>query len=417
MKKIKLLFLVLFSAFSAYAQPQSAGEIYGYNNSMTRGRVKIVGDQLKIWDSTVASLNALIKLKLDSIYTKSDSSYQRSTIKISQMPAVTVDSTNASRVGVKLIQNPTIANTSFGISGTLPAFASTPTVNAAQSGTWNINNVSGTVSLPTGAATSANQTNGNQKVQLVDGGSTGTLSQAEGNSPYAGIIAQGYNRVTDEARYLTVNANDRLLTTDSTAFVLLTNIYARQNDTSGWKKSIKISEMPSITTVSGATANYDSSWTATALTITGLNSMASSATVGWKSDTIGFLHNKAVDMELGVKISFANTLPANDKAVYIYCNPWFKGADGTWYSSSGGTATLPTASNGSYTIASPNDFVLLGVLSYTTQNMVCQRTWALSSVFTRMPDAVQFVVVNFSGAALHSSGNYMSYNLANKVQR
>jgi len=33
------------------------------------------------------------------------------------------------------------------------------TVNAAQSGPWNITNVSGTVSLPTGAATAANQTN------------------------------------------------------------------------------------------------------------------------------------------------------------------------------------------------------------------------------------------------------------------
>jgi len=31
-----------------------------------------------------------------------------------------------------------IGNTAFGISGTLPAFASTPTVNAAQSGTWNV---------------------------------------------------------------------------------------------------------------------------------------------------------------------------------------------------------------------------------------------------------------------------------------
>lgn len=35
------------------------------------------------------------------------------------------------------------------------------TVAATQSGTWNINNVSGTVSLPTGAATAANQTTGN----------------------------------------------------------------------------------------------------------------------------------------------------------------------------------------------------------------------------------------------------------------
>lgn len=40
---------------------------------------------------------------------------------------------------------------------------------ATQSGTWNINNISGTISLPTGASTSANQTNGTQKTQIVDG--------------------------------------------------------------------------------------------------------------------------------------------------------------------------------------------------------------------------------------------------------
>lgn len=43
------------------------------------------------------------------------------------------------------------------------------TVSAVQSGTWNVNNVSGTISLPTGAATSVNQTNGSQKSQIVDG--------------------------------------------------------------------------------------------------------------------------------------------------------------------------------------------------------------------------------------------------------
>jgi hypothetical protein len=47
-----------------------------------------------------------------------------------------------------------VGNTSFGISGTLPAFAATPTVNL---GTLN------------GAATSANQTNASQKTQIVDG--------------------------------------------------------------------------------------------------------------------------------------------------------------------------------------------------------------------------------------------------------
>ena len=82
-----------------------------------------------------------------------------------------------------------IGNTAFGISGTLPAFAATPTVTAAQAtaaslnatvvgtGTFatqltgatnNINNISGTVSLTTGGD-SANQTNASQKTQILDG--------------------------------------------------------------------------------------------------------------------------------------------------------------------------------------------------------------------------------------------------------
>lgn len=42
------------------------------------------------------------------------------------------------------------------------------TVNAAQSGTWNVTNVSGTVSLPTGASTAANQSTAITALQLID---------------------------------------------------------------------------------------------------------------------------------------------------------------------------------------------------------------------------------------------------------
>lgn len=43
------------------------------------------------------------------------------------------------------------------------------TVAATQSGTWNINNISGTISLPTGASTSANQTTANTSLSSIDG--------------------------------------------------------------------------------------------------------------------------------------------------------------------------------------------------------------------------------------------------------
>ena len=83
------------------------------------------------------------------------------------------------------------------------------TVSAAQSGTWNINNISGTVALPTGAAsaanqstelsslstiatntgngaTSANQTNGNQKTQITNG--TQSADTVGGDSGQNGLI-------------------------------------------------------------------------------------------------------------------------------------------------------------------------------------------------------------------------------------
>ncbi len=44
----------------------------------------------------------------------------------------------------------------------------TDSVDAVQSGTWNINNISGTVSLPTGAATAANQATANASLASID---------------------------------------------------------------------------------------------------------------------------------------------------------------------------------------------------------------------------------------------------------
>ena len=54
--------------------------------------------------------------------------------------------------------------------GTFAATQSGSWTNACtQSGTWNINNVSGTVSLPTGASTAALQTTGNTSLSSIDG--------------------------------------------------------------------------------------------------------------------------------------------------------------------------------------------------------------------------------------------------------
>ena len=137
-----------------------------------------------------------------------------------------------------------------------------------------------------------------------------------------------------------------------------------------------------------------------ALTVTNLQNLASSQTVGWQSARITNLSDFALDYEVFVKLTTANTAPANDKAMYVYAVPWIY--DGSsWHPVDQGTATLPTGSEGGSTIAIPNSLKLLGVLPYTTQQMVCQGNFNLSSaVGQSMPDGFSIIIVNYSGAAL-----------------
>lgn len=68
---------------------------------------------------------------------------------------------------------------------------------ASQGGTWNINNISGTVSLPTGAATAANQTTlGSQTTKINDGTNTAAVKAAS-TAPLA----------TDPALVVTLSPN------------------------------------------------------------------------------------------------------------------------------------------------------------------------------------------------------------------
>lgn len=146
------------------------------------------------------------------------------------------------------------------------------------------------------------------------------------------------------------------------------------------------------------------------LTVTNLQSLASSATAGWRSARVSNLSTLAVDYEIAVKLTSANTAPANDKAMYVYACPWYTTDGGTtWLASSQGTTTLPTSSEGTTTIASPNNLRLLGVLNYTTQNMTVQDTFLLSNAFgLSMPDGFSVIIINYSGAAL-STGCIVDY--------
>lgn len=90
------------------------------------------------------------------------------------------------------------------------------TVAATQSGTWNINNISGTVSLPTGAATSALQTTGNASLSSIDS-KIPALGQALSANSVPVVIAsdQVFTIPTYEA------ANNVTLAANSTDVVII----------------------------------------------------------------------------------------------------------------------------------------------------------------------------------------------------
>lgn len=98
-----------------------------------------------------------------------------------------------------------------------------------QSGTWNINNISGTISLPTGAATSANQSTEITALQLIDNLPNTLGSTTSGQS---GVLTLG--AVTTSApTYTTAQSNALSLQTDGSLRVANTASLVAGNNNIG----------------------------------------------------------------------------------------------------------------------------------------------------------------------------------------
>jgi hypothetical protein len=413
---------------------QTFGGIRGKNNAGTQGDIKRTNDALKVADST-----ALVQ-----ITKAADSAYHRVMFKISQLPIISIDS-STTRNTVKVSQLPSIAlgaNSGVDIGDVTINNASGGSAVNIQDGGNSITVDANALPLPSGASTEASLSAVRTATELIDDavntvGSAVTakaigVSGTDGtNARLLSVSSTGLLRI--DSNYTRVNQSsggggtqyaETATTSPATGTLMMgryraspptlnnSELYGLQLDAGG---NLKVTG--SFTATQGPTAIYDSSVTATSMTITALNSLANSATAGWKSDTLDLRSRKCSDMKFGIKITMANTAPANDKAVYVYAIPWWY--DGSaWYSASGGTTTLPTGGQASYTFAQPNNFRLLGVLAYTTQNMVLQDQFLLSNAFGNvMPDMVQIFVLDYSGAAVHSSGNALYYSPIYKTQR
>jgi hypothetical protein len=152
----------------------------------------------------------------------------------------------ANQGGTWTVQPGNTANTTaWLVTGTGGTFPVTGTVTANQGGTWNITNVSGTVSLPTGAATSANQPS------AATSGST--------SSGQTGTVAMGFT-TTGAPTYTTAQTNPLSLTT---AGALRVDGSAVTQPVSGtfWQTTQPVSG--TVTVTQGTAANLNATVTGT----------------------------------------------------------------------------------------------------------------------------------------------------------
>ena len=146
--------------------------------------------------------------------------------------------------------------------------------------------------------------------------------------------------------------------------------------------------------------------TATAFTKTNAN-LATSATAGWKSNSIDNSTNLYLDALVMLELAAVNTAPANSKAVILYA---YSLIEGTAYSSTGdgtidgseGTLTFPDFTT------SPVVLPVLGVVPYPVQNKAINSpAFSVARCFGGiLPVKWGIAMINHSGMTLNVTNIY-----------
>jgi hypothetical protein len=144
------------------------------------------------------------------------------------------------------------------------------------------------------------------------------------------------------------------------------------------------------------------------MTITSLDSLASSATAGWQSDAVTNTTNLYLDDFFQIKLDFANTAPANSKCVFLFAAHSIDG---------GTTYTNPaTGSQGTITLlditTTAQAMPTLGQMPYTTADEVAEsRAFSMAATANGLlPERYAIALINHTGAAVAASGNTVKHN-------
>lgn len=143
--------------------------------------------------------------------------------------------------------------------------------------------------------------------------------------------------------------------------------------------------------------------TLVAPTIT-LNSLASSATAGRKSAAVDVDTTKYLDLLAFLTVDMPTSgTPANDKTVYLFAAGSIDG--GTDYTEA------VTGGDAAYTHTDPTNLRQIGAVSCPSVNVVHRGgPFSVANAFGGiLPKHVVFVVRNYTGLTLDSSGNNLEY--------
>jgi hypothetical protein len=153
----------------------------------------------------------------------------------------------------------------------------------------------------------------------------------------------------------------------------------------------------------------------TAMTVTNLQSLANDATDpfgSWQSARVDNQSSvKAIDFEIVVDLTTANTAPANDAAAYVYLVPWVTTDGGSTWISGGnfGTTTLPTGSEGTASISDPNSMIGPIAIPYKVAQQKLETYISVAQCCGGIvPDGWSLAIRNCTGAAL-STGCVVAY--------
>lgn len=143
----------------------------------------------------------------------------------------------------------------------------------------------------------------------------------------------------------------------------------------------------------------------TSMTVTNLNSLASSTTTGWQSAAVDNTTDVYEDAHVQVIVDMANTAPANDKCLYVLAYSALETTYTSPASGSEGTVTLTNITNTGQNIRQ------IGVIPYTTQDEVIESSvMSVASAFGGiLPAKWGIIIVNYSGAAISASGNSVKW--------